>query len=124
MHLTNLKFDVQNINWHKQVALHLIVFVSSLHQTGSNNWNMFSYLKDMPCNWFVLPILNIFYTELAANSWQTFIILNLKTEATQWMVAPSNQRSNADFFWWTGALLLHVDVAFCPLIKHIFHRDL
>ena len=37
MHLTNLKFDVQNINWHKQVALHLIVFVSSLHQTGSNN---------------------------------------------------------------------------------------
>ena len=30
-----LKFNVQNNNLHKQVALYLVVFISSLHHSGS-----------------------------------------------------------------------------------------
>ena len=32
------KFNVQNNKLHKQVALHHIVFIRSLHHNGSNNW--------------------------------------------------------------------------------------
>ena len=31
------KFNVQNNNLHKQVALHDIVFIRSVHHSGSNN---------------------------------------------------------------------------------------
>ena len=46
-----LKFNVQNNNLHKQVALYLVVFIRSLHQSGCKTGSRSGCLKNGGGGW-------------------------------------------------------------------------